>query len=675
MQSVLPPCPVRPKVPSLSWIVASALVGIGHSDPASAQTALPPPPSPLSSSSSSSSRLPIAERGPAHFADKTANLPNEPVTAIAIDPLDDAIVYAGLDGFVFMSDDGGESWRPVLSFARGLADDGSLNDTAVDAFDSGTNGQAINDPFEDGAGGDGGGSGAGTSVDDPDGVDDSDDGEGEDDGFVVAEPATGGGVDVADDPVDVIDTSVAPRMDVGVRAFAFVPGSRGVVLVATPRGIFRTTDGGNTFERIRLPGGARENDVRDLAIDPMRPTRLWVGTAAGLFVSPDGGASVGRVSGRVGTIPIVDLAIDAAGADRPPHILVATERGLLRSRDDGETFADLLLQGSGAFPVVHSVAWVASNDTVYAGVAEGLFVGQRGAAILERYPGVPASPPAAISPDPLWSEGLAVAVRGVLGGVVFSDDGGMSLVDVDVAPSRAPTALAREARDPARLWVATERGLFRLEPGTGIRVGSDLLAALRARFEREPELSVVMDRVLRSHGLLRSDDDMRQRASISLWLPTVRLTYDAYRGDATQQRNTFLFRDPSTLPPIIEDDNGNDLFGDGLAIVSPSQPVWQQLWVQLVWDLDRVVLNPQVLRSARQLPLLRNAERRLVDDTRQLFITRRRLIAELLAPTARFSPSERVWRELRLMEIEALLEGLADEDIFSTPRPRAKETP
>jgi hypothetical protein len=72
---------------------------------------------------------------------------------------------------------------------------------------------------------------------------------------------------------------------------------------------------------------------------------------------------------------------------------------------------------------------------------------------------------------------------------------------------------------------------------------------------------------------------------------------------------------------------------------------------------------------------LRNAERRLVDDTRQLFITRRRLIAELSSTGARSSTAERVWRELRLMEIEALLEGLADEDIFSTPRARAKETP
>jgi hypothetical protein len=670
--------PVRWSASALWWIVAGAVAGASARLPARAQATAPS--SSVSSRSSAAPTAaptagrPIAERGPAHFADRTSNLPNEPITAIAVDPSDDAIVYAGLDGFVFMSDDGGESWRPVLSFARGLADDGSLNDTAVDAFDSGTNGQAINDPFEDGAGGDGGGAGVGSALDELDTTDNEDD---DDDGdrFVDADPATGGGLDVADDPVDVIDTSVAARVDVGVRAFAFVPGSPGVVLVATPRGIFRTTDSARSFERIRLPGGPRENDVRDVAIDPTRPTRLWVGTAAGLSLSLDGGASVGRVSGRVGTIPIVDLALDDAGAGRPPHLLVASERGLLRSRDDGETFADLLLQGSGAFPVVHSVAWVASTDTVYAGVADGLFVGQRGAAILERYPAVPAAPPAAISPDPLWGEGLAVAVRGGLGGVVFSDDGGMNLIDVDVLPSRAPMALARESRDPTRVWVATERGVFRLEPGTGIRVGGDTLVALRARFAREPDLTTITERVLRNHGFLRDDDDLRARASIASWLPTIRFAYDAFRGDATQTRNTVIFRDPSTLPAVIEDDGGNDLFGDGLSIVSPSQAVWQQLWVQLTWDLDRAILNPQVLRSARQLPLLRNAERRLVDDTRQLFITRRRLIAELSSSAARASTAERVWRELRLMEIEALLEGLADEAIFSTPRARAKETP
>jgi hypothetical protein len=609
----------------------------------------------------------MANRGPAHFADRTANLPNEPITALAVDPFDDAVIYVGLDGFVFASDDGGDSWRPLLSFARGLADDGTLNDTAVDAFDSGTNGQAIDDPLADGVGGGAGPGADDLSLADPDAAEGEDDQDA--DRFFAADPGVRGAFDAADDPVDVIDTSVAARVEAGVRAFAFVPGSRGVFLVATPRGVFRTTDGGAAFERIRLPGGARANDVRDIVVDPTRPTRLWIGTAAGLYFSPDGGASIVRAPGRVGAIPIVDVAIDATGPGRPPHLLVGSERGLLRSRDDGETFTDLLLQGAGAFPVVHSVAWVESTDTVYAGVAEGLFVGQRGAPILERLDGLPPSPPSALSPDPLWPNGLAVALRGADGGVVFSDDGGLSFTSIDVLPARAPMALARERRDPSRLWVATERGVFRLQPGTGIRIGGDALAALRARFAQEPDLTTVTERVLRSHGMLRDDGDLRQRATVSSWLPRVRVRYDVYQGDATQQRNSFIFRDPSTLPPIIEDDGNNDLFGDGLLIVSPSQSFVQQLWVQLSWDLDRLILNPQVLRSARQLPLLRNAERRLVDETRELFITRRRLIAEIQAPSSTLSPRDRVLRELRLREVEARLEGLAGDDLF-TPRRR-----
>jgi hypothetical protein len=216
--------------------------------------------------------------------------------------------------------------------------------------------------------------------------------------------------------------------------------------------------------------------------------------------------------------------------------------------------------------------------------------------------------------------------------------------------------------------VATERGVFRLQSGNGIRVGVDALAELRDRFAREPDLVTVTDRVLRSHGMYHDDAGLRERATVSSWLPSVELTYDVYRGDVSQERNTFIFRDPSTLPPIIEDQDGNDLFGDGLLIVSPSQPFLQEFWVQLTWDLERLVLNPQVLRSARQLPLLRNAERRLVDETRSLYITRRRLIAELAAPASSLAPRDRVLRELRLQEIEAQLDGLADEPLFTSRR-------
>jgi len=618
---------------------------------------------------------PIASRGAAHFADHTRNLPNEPSTAIAIDPFDDAVVYVGLDGFVFRSDDGGDSWLPVLSFPRGLADDRALDDTAVDAFDGVGNGQAIDPTVGDGALDEGAGAAAQADLEidelpvgDVTGDDRNNRDDDNDDDLPAGagdEPAAAG----VDDIVDVVDVTVPPRTDPGVRAFAFVPNTKGAMWVATPRGLYRTVTAAASFDHIRLPGGARENDVRDIVVDPVVPSRLWVGTGAGLMRSEDGGASFELVAGRAGQAPTIDLNVDAVAAGEPSHLLVGTERGLLRSRDGGASFTDLLLRGGVAFPTVHSVAWSREGDAIYAGTADGLFVAVRGAAILERYSGMPETPPAAISPDPLWPGGVAVAVRGAAGGVLFSDDNGLTRVDVDVLPAAAPFALARERIDGTRVWVASERGVFRLEPGTGIRMRGNTLSQLRARFEREPDLDVVTAKALLAHGFVRADDDGRGRATIASWLPQIQLRYDGYAGDANQERNTFLFRDPATLPPILDPDfDGNDLFGDGLLIVSPAQPVFHRVFLTLIWDLDRVILNPDVLRSARQMPLLRNAERRVVDRTRQLYVARRRLVAELMTASSSASPRDRVLNELRLQELEAQLTAIANEELFDIDR-------
>ncbi len=628
----------------------------------------------LSSAVASSSTLaqPMASRGPAHWADKTGNLPNDPVTAIAVDPFDDKIIYAGFDGFLFRSDDVGESWSPILSFPRGLADDGSLDDTAADAFDGQGTGQSTDNTVLDGVAGRSASSGD-TDLDtsDPDNTetDDVDTGIDADDADADADLPEGS--PVGDDPIDAVDVSVPSRLDAGVRAITFVPGSRGVFLVATSRGLFRTTDGGTTFSRLEVPGSTRENDIRDVAVEPARPSRLWIATGGGLFSSVDGGTSMERAGDRLATTPIVDIAVDpVVEAGAPAHLLIGSERGLLRSRDGGVSFTELMLRGAVAFPLVHAVAWSSSNDTLYAGTGDGLFVAVRGAAILERYTGMPESPPSAISPDPQWTNGVVVAVRGLGGsGVVFSDDAGLSVVDVDVLPARSPVGLARETAEPSRLWVGTDRGVFRLEPGTGIRISRDELQALRERFEREPDLNTITEKVLATHSFQRFDQDARARAQIAPWLPRLQARYSYEVGDVAQARNSFIFRDPSTLPPVVDPDlDDQDLFGDGLLIVSPTQRLKHVLYVSLQWDLDKLILNKDVLSSARQIPLLRNAERSVVDRTRQIYVTRRRLVAELMTPSSPTAPKsvrERLNSELRLLELEAQLSALVNEDLFS----------
>ena len=105
---------------------------------------------------------------------------------------------------------------------------------------------------------------------------------------------------------------------------------------------------------------------------------------------------------------------------------------------------------------------------------------------------------------------------------------------------------------------------------------------------------------------------------------------------------------------------------DPLAVVSPTTTDAQRFWVRAIWDLDRVILNPDMLRSARQIPLLRNAERAMVDRTRQLYVTRRRLVAEIMTPpSAKQTVRDRINAELRLREVEAQLAALTNEDLFA----------
>jgi hypothetical protein len=610
--------------------------------------------------STSAEAVPIAARGPAHWADKTADLPSDPVTLVAVDPLDDKVIYAGFDGFLFRSDDAGESWAPILSFPRGMLDDGALDDTAADAFDGAANGQSTDNVALDAASSDTT-SGTGEVFDDDDSDNDANDPEASDNDDGV----TGGDRSAGDDPVDAVDISTPGRLGPGVRAIAFVPGSKGVFLVATSRGLFRTTSAGSSFVRLTVPGGLRENDIRDIGVEPNRPSRLWIATGGGLFVSVDGGATIDREGSRLGSTPIVDISVDAVGPTAPAHLLIGSERGVMRSRDGGETFADLLLRGAVAFPLVHAVGW--ANETIYVGTEDGLFVGVRNAPILERYTGVPEAAPSAISPDPAHQGGVAIGFRGVGGSeVVFSDDDGLTSVPVDSLPAQSPLSLARERADSSRIWVATDRGVFRLEPGTGIRVSRDELKALRDRFAHEPDIATVTQLALKSHSFDRSDRDARDRAALAGWLPELRVRLVLQFGDTSRSTSAFVFRDPSTLPPVTDPNADNeDLFGDGLAVSSPTRTDRQQLWLWAAWDLDKVILNPDMLRSARQIPLLRNAERAMVDRTRQLYVARRRLVAEIMTPTGKQTVRERINAELRLREVEAQITALTNEDLFA----------
>jgi photosystem II stability/assembly factor-like uncharacterized protein len=151
------------------------------------------------------------------------------------------------------------------------------------------------------------------------------------------------------------------------------------------RGIFKSTDGGQTWQR-KLFRDAKTGGV-DLAIDPRNPNvvfaALWEafrveyqmssgGPGSGLFKSTDGGEhwteitrNPGLPSGVVGKIGV---AISAADSNRV-YAIVENENGGLFSSDDGGATWKLANEGRNlrqrAFYYTHVAADPKEKDTVY----------------------------------------------------------------------------------------------------------------------------------------------------------------------------------------------------------------------------------------------------------------------------------------------------------------------
>lgn len=602
-----------------------------------------------------------APRSPRHFVDISEGLPEEPVTAIAIDPGDPEVMLAGFDGFLFKSDDGGGTWRPVLSFARGLSIDAemALGESAASDLDY----ELDDRPLP-------------TRVDPADAFDinaeidleDADDArelerlqDALDDTALLDDrpPRMSGDGDLSDGPGalpagDADLRAIFPRQEAGVRVIRFAgPGSR-VVYVGTARGLFRSVDNGETFSELELPGGALVNDVRDLAVDPLVPSRLYVATADGTLLSSDGAATFRRAPDLLGSTPA--LALVAKRVNDQDMVLLGTERGLWRSWDAGTTFREMLLQGVSAFEGVGALAFDERTGITYAGTLRGLFAAEREASLLEPRRAFFGEPVFAISIDPRRDRGVAVGIGER--GVVESEDTGITVVDLpDALPARNAFGLARPGDEPDALVAGTERGVFRFVKGTGIRVTEDRLRDLVRTFNKEPSLRETAEAALRYARLDGRFLDVTERARFAPLLPELRVRFRYKAGRPDVEEYVVAVEDPDAFDETDAEEI-IDLARDGILIDAPSRGITWDIFALATWNLDEVIYNPVEAQAARQLPTLFLARDRVLKRVESLYTSRRRLMAEIYLDDKPQRPSEQARKQLRLAELTALLSGL-----------------
>lgn len=140
-------------------------------------------------------------------------------------------------------------------------------------------------------------------------------------------------------------------------------------------GLFRSEDGGRSWQKVALSVKHPHLDVMAVALDPKDPLVIYVGThEAGVFKSSDGGTTWKEANTGLGGLDVHGLAIDP-GAPQKLHAAVREKgEGIYRTMDRSGKWTRVDDGPGGEVKVLTSVNIPTGMGGIYlyAGTAEGL---------------------------------------------------------------------------------------------------------------------------------------------------------------------------------------------------------------------------------------------------------------------------------------------------------------
>jgi|GEM_PF-1978803 len=222
--------------------------------------------------------------------------------------------------------------------------------------------------------------------------------------------------------------------DIQVGALAVSPGYRDFIVAATVSGIFRSTNGGQSWTQSAIDTGQTTFINSRVAIDPLSPTNVYAVTAnapfPGYYRSTDGGqtfarSNTGLIETRLGT-----LAIDPTS---PNIVYVGAfngNRGVFKSTNGGLSFS---ATGQTNGNISEIVIDPRNSQAIYIGTRAGVPRVRRslngGATFSTVDLGLTGNGVRGLVVDPLNPARLFVWVRS--GGVFMSEDGADSWTVID----------------------------------------------------------------------------------------------------------------------------------------------------------------------------------------------------------------------------------------------------
>ncbi|MGA8539778.1 MAG: glycosyl hydrolase, partial [Terriglobales bacterium] len=231
----------------------------------------------------------------------------------------------------------------------------------------------------------------------------------------------------------------------------------------TERGVFRTTDGGKTWEKVLYKN--ENTGAIDVVFDPKNPhilfASLWEarrtpwtlssgGPGSGIYRSSDGGATWKQLHEQEHGLPKgpygrIGLAV-AANSERVYALIEAKEGGLYRSDDGGDTW-DLVNRSHGLFQrawyYMHIIADPQDANTVYVADVE-FFKSTDGGRTFNKIK-VPHGDNHGLWIDPKNTKRMIASDDG---GVTVSMDGGKSWTREDNQPTAQFYHVVTDTRTP-----------------------------------------------------------------------------------------------------------------------------------------------------------------------------------------------------------------------------------
>lgn len=567
-------------------------------------------------------------------------------TAVAIDPTRPDRVYAGANGAVFVSTDGGASWSRVFSIrgsatTSGPTSDGVdveriVEDEVSDRVEADRDEllEEIKQQITDDLVAELGDYGEELAEEIADELAEQQVADAEDDLFEEVRAEFERNRPVTPNPSEEEAVSdgaltVEPRR---IHRILALPGGR--VLVATGSGLFESKDAGASFEELQVGIVPAERDVRSVLADPRRPKHMLAGTLSGLYASTDAGETWQEVGGFPEKLAFFDVSADPSD---PLRLLVGSNNGVYRSTDGGASFLLVNQPTSPEARITRAVAYDPLDARIaFAGTASGLFRSLNGGDDWER-----------VEAPGLLSRNLSDLVSMPWGliassdsGVFLSVDSGESFRELYAGLDSPDVARVAAGQAPLTGFAATGGGLFAYRTPLERAEKTRALAEIRRLLLGEPRVDEVSEKALAYAHVDLPVESWRARATAAAWMPRLTVRWDAI--DPIEGPFTFRIAG-TTVPPTLynfrKEQNG--------------------VTAQLTWNFRSVLWPTENLNVSRSARSLEKDKTRILRRIVNTYNARRRIQVALIQSPPRDAYAY-AQKALQIDELSAVLDGFTD---------------